>query len=110
MKCTLVEAKHLGCYKDEDDGDKEESSDDDQSSSNSSIDVEESLKIIRKVEKLIQKLNVKGVPIQNSRLHLHQLKKRAKKERMLWMWKEGALCGSLPKQTRTQGKEEGKKS
>jgi hypothetical protein len=48
---------------DEDDDD-DESSDDDQSSSSTSDIDEESLKIIKKVEKMIQWLNVKGVPIQ----------------------------------------------
>jgi hypothetical protein len=44
--------------------DDDESSDDDQSSS-STFDIdEESLKLIKKVEKMIQRLNVKGVPIQ----------------------------------------------
>ena len=48
---------------DEDDDD-EESSDDDQSSSSTSDLDEESIKLINKVEKMIQRLNVKGVPIQ----------------------------------------------
>ena len=48
---------------DEDD-DEEESSDDDQSSSSTSDLDEESIKLINKVEKMIQRLNVKGVPIQ----------------------------------------------
>jgi len=34
-------------------------------------------------------------------------KKRAKKERMLWLWKEKALCGRLSnQQAYTQGQEE----
>ena len=49
---------------DEDDGDDEDSSDDDQSSSSTSNLDEESIKLINKVEKMIQRLNVKGVPIQ----------------------------------------------
>ena len=48
---------------DEDDDD-EDSSDDDQSSSSTSDLDEESIKLINKVEKMIQKLNIKGVPIQ----------------------------------------------
>ena len=48
---------------DEDDDD-DESSDDDQSSSSTSDLDEESIKLINKVEKMIQRLNVKGVPIQ----------------------------------------------
>ena len=47
---------------DEDDDD-EDSSDDDKSSTISDLD-EELIKLINKVEKMIQKLNVKGVPIQ----------------------------------------------
>ena len=49
---------------DEDDDDEEESSDDDQSYSSTSDLDEESIKLINKVEKIIQRLNVKGVPIQ----------------------------------------------
>ena len=49
---------------DDDDDDDEDSSDDDQSSSSTSDLDEESIKLINKVEKMIQKLNVKGVPIQ----------------------------------------------
>ena len=48
---------------DEDDDDEESSDDDQSSSSNSDLD-EESIKLINKVEKIIQKLNIKGVPIQ----------------------------------------------
>ena len=48
---------------DEDDDD-EESSDDDQSSSSTSDLDEEFIKLINKVEKMIQKLDVIGVPIQ----------------------------------------------
>ena len=47
----------------EDDDDEEESSDDQSSSSTSDLD-EESIKLIKKVEKMIVRLNVKGVPIQ----------------------------------------------
>ena len=47
---------------DEDDDD-EESSDDDKSSSSTSDLDDKSIKLINKVEKMIQKLNVKGVPI-----------------------------------------------
>ena len=46
---------------DDDDDDDEDSSDDDQSSSD--LD-EESIKLIKKVEKMIVRLNVKGMPIQ----------------------------------------------
>ena len=49
---------------DDDDDDEEVSSNDDQSSSSASDLDEESIKLINKVEKMIQKLNVKGVPIQ----------------------------------------------
>ena len=47
----------------EDEDDDEDSSDDDQSSSSTSDLDEESIKLIKKVEKMIQRLNVKGVPI-----------------------------------------------
>ena len=49
---------------DNDDDNDEDSSDDDQSSSSTSDLDEESIKLINKVEKMIQRLNVKGVPIQ----------------------------------------------
>ena len=49
---------------DEDDDDDEDSSEDDQSFSSTSDLDEESIKLINKVEKMIQRLNVKGVPIQ----------------------------------------------
>ena len=48
----------------DDDDDNEDSSDDDQSFSSTSDLDEESNKLINKVEKMIQRLNVKGVPIQ----------------------------------------------
>ena len=47
----------------DDDDDDEKSSDDYQSSSSTSDLDEESIKLINKVEKMIQKLNVKGVSI-----------------------------------------------
>ena len=46
------------------DNDDEESSDDDQYFSSTFDLDEESIKLINKVEKMIQRLNVKGVPIQ----------------------------------------------
>ena len=49
---------------DDDDDDDDDSGDDDQSSSSTSDLDEESIKLINKVEKMIQRLNVKGVPIQ----------------------------------------------
>ena len=48
----------------EEDEDDEGSSDDDQSSSSTSDLNDESIKLINKVEKIIQRLNVKDVPIQ----------------------------------------------
>jgi len=48
----------------EDDEEEEEESSDDWSSSSTSELDEESIKIIKKVEKMIRRLNVKGVPIQ----------------------------------------------
>ena len=49
---------------DEDDDDDDDSSDDDQSSFSTSDLDEESIKLINKVEKMIRRLNIKGVPIQ----------------------------------------------
>ena len=51
-------------YEEVDEDDDEDSSDDDQSSSSTSDLDEESIKLNNKVEKMIQMLNVKGVPIQ----------------------------------------------
>ena len=56
---------------DDDDDDDDESSDDDQSSSSTSNLDEESIKLINKVEKMIQRLCAHL----NSRFHLHQSKK-----------------------------------
>ena len=49
---------------DDDDDDDEDSSDDDQSSSSTFDLDEESIKLVNKVEKMIQRLNIMGVPIQ----------------------------------------------
>ena len=49
---------------DDDDDDDEGLSDDDQSSSFTSDLDEESIKLVNKVEKMIQRLNVRGLPIQ----------------------------------------------
>ena len=49
---------------DEEDDDDEDSSDDDKSSSSTSDIDEESIKLMNKVEKMIQRLNFKGMPIQ----------------------------------------------
>ena len=67
MKGKQVETSSSWSSSSEDeegDDDDEDSSDDDQSSSSTSDLDEESIKLINKVEKMIQKLNVKGVPIQ----------------------------------------------
>ena len=70
MKCKQVETSSSSSSssedeeEDEDEDDDEDSSDDDQSSSSTSDLDEESIKLINKVEKMIQRLNVKGVPIQ----------------------------------------------
>jgi hypothetical protein len=67
MKGKQVDTSSSSSSEDEEedeDDDDDESSDDDQSSSSTSDIDEESLKLIKKVEKMIQKLNVKGVPIQ----------------------------------------------
>ena len=49
---------------DEEEEDDDDSSDDDQSSSSTSDLDEESIKLINNVEKMIQRFNIKGVPIQ----------------------------------------------
>ena len=68
MKGKKVESSSSSSSEEEededDDDDEQESSDDDQSSSSTSDLDEESIKLINKVEKMIQRLNVKGVPIQ----------------------------------------------
>ena len=70
---------------DEDDDDNDEdSSEDDQSSSFTSDLDEESIKLINKVEKMIQRLNVKGVPIQIQDL-IFTNQRNAQRKRMLWM-------------------------
>ena len=63
MKDKQVETSSSSDEEEEDDDD-EESSDDDQSSSSTSNLDEESIKLINKVERMIQRLNVNGVPIQ----------------------------------------------
>jgi hypothetical protein len=63
MKGKQVETSSSSSSSSEDEDDDESSDDDQSSSSTSSLD-EESIKLINKVEKMIQKLNVKGVPIQ----------------------------------------------
>nr|XP_034594540.1 uncharacterized protein LOC117856242 [Setaria viridis] len=67
---------------DKDDVDDDKSSDDDQASSSSSSDVdEETIKLIQGVEKLIHKLNVKGVPIQiEDCIFTNQRRKQRNKE------------------------------
>ena len=62
---------------DEGDDDDEDSSDDDQSSSSTSNLDEESIKLINKVEKMIQRLNVKGVP-SKSKISFSPIKEMSK--------------------------------
>ena len=65
MKGKKVETSSSSSSSSEDeDDDDNDSSDNDQSSSSTSDLDEESIKLINKVEKMIQRLNVKGVPIQ----------------------------------------------
>jgi U3 small nucleolar RNA-associated protein 14 len=69
MKGKQVETSSSSSSSSEDDDEEEEEEeeeedDDDQSSSSTSDLDEKSIKLIQKVEKMIQKLNVKGVPIQ----------------------------------------------
>ena len=61
---------------DEDDDDDEDSSDDQSSSSTSDLD-EESIKVINKVEKMIQRLNVKDVP-SKFKILFSQIKEKSK--------------------------------
>ena len=61
MKGKQVETSSSSISSSEEEDDDDE--DDNQSSSTSDLD-EESIKLINKVEKMIQRLNVKGVPIQ----------------------------------------------
>ena len=63
MKDKQVETSSSSSSSSEDDDDVEDLSDDDQSSSSTSDLDEESIKLINKVEKMIQRLNVKGVHI-----------------------------------------------
>ena len=65
---------------DDDDDDDEDSNDDDQSSSSTSDLDEESIKVINKVEKMIQRLNVKGVPIQIQDFIFTNQRKEQKRE------------------------------
>ena len=64
MKGKQVETSSSSSSSSEDEEEDEDSSDDDQSSSSTSDLDEESIKLINNVEKMIQRLNVKGVPIQ----------------------------------------------
>ena len=91
----------------EEDDDDDDSSDDDQSSYSTFDLDEESIKLINKVEKIIQRLNVKGVSIQIQDLIFTNQRNEQRKERMLWMRRVGILCGSLSKQAHTQDKKEG---
>ena len=90
---------------DEDDDD-EESSDDDQSSSSTSDLDEESIKLINKVEKMIQRFNVKGVTIQIQDL-IFTNQRNDQRKRGCYGCGELGHCGSLSKQAHTQDKEEG---
>ena len=64
MKGKQVKTSSSSSSEDEDDDHDEDSIDDDQSSSSTSDLNEESIKLINKVKKMIQRLNVRGVPIQ----------------------------------------------
>ena len=76
MKGKRVESSSSSSSSSEDDDDDDEdSSDDDQSSSSNSDLDEESIKLINKVEKMIQKTQCQGCAHPNSRFHLHQSKK-----------------------------------
>ena len=91
----------------DDDDDEQESSDDDQSSSSTSDLDEESIKLIKKVEKMIVRLNVKGVPIQIQDLVFTNQRNEQRKRGCYGCGEWGHFCGSLSKQAHTQDKEEG---
>ena len=63
MKGKQVDTSSNSSSSSEDQEEDEDDDDDDQSSSSTSNLDEESIKLINKVEKMIQRLNVKGVPI-----------------------------------------------
>ena len=91
---------------DGDDDDDEDSSEDDQSSSSTFNLDEESIKLINKVEKMIQRLNVKGVPIQIQDL-IFTNQRNEQRKRGCYGCGELGHCESLSKQAHTQDKEEG---
>jgi hypothetical protein len=92
---------------DDDDDDDEDSSDGDQSSSSTSDLDEESIKLINKVEKMIQRLNVKGVPIQIQDFIFTNQRNEQRKRGCYGCGELGHFCGSLSKQVHTQDNEEG---
>ena len=65
---------------DDDEDEDEDSSDDDQSSSSTSNLDEESIKLINKVEKMIQRLNVKDVP-SKFKILFSQIKEKSKERK-----------------------------
>ena len=81
----------------DDDDDDEDSSEDDQSSSSTSELDEESIKLINKVEKMIQRLNVKGVPIQIQDLIFTNQKMSKEREDAM----DAVSCGTLWKFVQT---------
>ena len=89
---------------DEDDDDEESSIDDQSSSSTSNLD-EESIKLINKVERMIQRLNVKGVPIQIQDI-IFTNQRNDQRKRGCYGCGELGHCGSLSKQAHTQDQEE----
>ena len=81
---------------DDDDDVDVDSSDDDQSSSSTSDLDEESIKLINKVEKMIQRLNVKGVPIYIQDFIFTNQRNEQKKDAM-----DAASWGTLSKFVQT---------
>ena len=77
MNGKQVETSSSSSSSSEDEDDDDESSDDDQSSSSTSDLDEESIKVINKVEKMIQWLNVKGVP-SKFKISFSQIKEMSK--------------------------------
>jgi hypothetical protein len=83
----------------------EEEDDDDQASTSSSND-EEIVQHIGKVMWMIHKINLMGVHLQVEDLLFNIDRKKAKKEILLCMWREGPLQGQLSKYGRTHKEEE----
>ena len=92
---------------DDDDDDDDDSSDHDQSSSSISDLDKESIKLINKVEKMIQRLNVKGVPIQIQDFIFTNQRNEQTKKGCYGCGELGHFVEVCPNNPHTQDKEEG---